>query len=190
MNRTLALTSACAALAACAPSPDGPAGAQFVCGDEPLGTARARIVVDLRLHSGKANRAPGATDVRAVEAAGGRVLHRFPVAILRAELDTGAVRALVAGPRAIAEYAHVVEDTADRRVPVAVSYAMQVTPADRRVLDVLGVTPRRRFPGLPPVVDAWWPESVVTRVARLPSVVSVRARSVGCGRAASAGAGA
>ena len=87
----------------------------------------------------------------------------------------------------MAEYAHVVEDTADRRVPVHVAYARPVTPAERRVLDGLGVTPRRRFPGLPPVVDAWWPESVVTRVARLPAVAYVRARPVGCGAGASAG---
>src|SRR5438093_11967752 len=69
----------------------------FVCEWQPRPPITKRVIVDLSLHAGQFNRTPNADDIRAVEAAGGRVLYRFRVALLRAELDTAAVRALVAG---------------------------------------------------------------------------------------------
>src|SRR5713226_3710885 len=72
----------------------------FVCEWQPRPPTAKRLVVDLSLHAGDFNRTPSADDIRAVQAAGGRVVYQFHVALLRAELDTGAVRTLVDGPAA------------------------------------------------------------------------------------------
>src|SRR5881296_3035261 len=91
-------------LGACVPGPPrGQAPSQardtaardFVCDWQPRPPITKRVVVDLSLHAGQFNRTPNADDIRAVEAAGGRVVYQFRVALLRAELDTGAVHALV-----------------------------------------------------------------------------------------------
>src|SRR5439155_23645692 len=70
----------------------------FVCEWEPRPPITKRVVVDLSLGASNHGRMPNAEDVRAVEAAGGRVLCEFRVALLRAELVTGAVCARVRGP--------------------------------------------------------------------------------------------
>ena len=67
----------------------------FVCEWRPRPPITKRVIVDLSLHAGQFNRTPTADDIRAVEAAGGRVVYQFRAALLRAELDTGSVHALV-----------------------------------------------------------------------------------------------
>lgn len=57
--------------------------------------SRQRIIVDLRLKSDSGNRQPSSEDVGAIAALGGTVLYRFNVAVLRASLDTAALRQLL-----------------------------------------------------------------------------------------------
>jgi hypothetical protein len=134
--------------------------------------------VDLRLRSGNKNRVPTAEDVRAVEAAGGRVVHRFHVAVLRAVLDTAAVRGLMRGSDAIADQANAVVDPADFRVATQVFYTRALTAADEHALASVGGERIGRAPI--PVLYAVLPDSAIPRAARLPGVAFVRAVAVGC----------
>src|SRR5256712_12890031 len=111
----------------------------FVCEWQPRPPITRRVIVDLSLHAGQFNRTPNGEDVRAVQAAGGRVLYQFRVALLRAELDTGAVGALVKGPAAIANAAFTVPDTTKFDANVQIFYDRAITDADKNALRTLGV---------------------------------------------------
>ena len=150
----------------------------YICQWIPHAPATARVIVDLRLESGNGNRLPDARDIRAIENAGGRVLHRFNLALVRADLDTGAVRDLIEGPARIATYARGVPDTAGLDVDAQVFYTRPVTDADERALREHGAQRVGRAPR--PVLYAVIPDSLVPRVATLPGVDFVRAVAIGC----------
>jgi hypothetical protein len=152
------------------------------CGWMPRGGPRvARAVVDLRLRSAHANRTPSADDVRAVERVGGRVLHRFNVALLRAELDTAGIRALVEEPNGIAEMASSVSDSLDLTAEVQVFYTRPITPQDRQAVERLGA--RRLGRPIPRrVLYAEVPDSAIHALSLQPGVDFVRARAIVCGR--------
>src|SRR5262245_37933166 len=104
-----------------------------------------RLVVDLRLRSGNENREPSADDIHAVTALGGIVLYRFKVAVLRASLDTSALRQLLGARSGLADVAYPVTDPASRDVRVQVSYDRYITPRDDSALAALGATGFRRL---------------------------------------------
>jgi hypothetical protein len=120
--------------------------------------------------------------VSAIERAGGRVLHRYHIDVVRAELDTSVVRALVLGPDPIAQMAEEVLDTSQTNLHVQVHYTRPVTDADSAHLAGLG----GRVRGAPRVRPILWvdlPDSILPGVMRAPGVREVRAQLVGCGRA-------
>ena len=152
----------------------------FICGWEPQAPQTRRIIVDLLLHAGNSGRTPNADDLRAVQTAGGRVLYRFRVALLRAEMDTGAVRALVAGPTAIANAAWAVHDTSRIDADVQIFYRRAITEGDKADLRRLGVDSIGESPDHR-VIESLIPDSMIPRVVALPSVEFVRATGWGCG---------
>jgi hypothetical protein len=171
------------------PSADPPSGARKErfsylrgCGWMSQGGPRvARAVVDLRLRSGHRNRTPSDDDVRAVERVGGRVLHRFNVALLRAELDTAGIRALVEAPNGIAAMASSVSDSLDLTAEVQVFYTRPITAEDRQAVERLGA--RRLGSPIPRrVLYAEVPDSAIPALSRQPGVDFVRARAMVCGR--------
>src|SRR6267143_5681786 len=106
----------------------------FVCEWEPRPPITKRVIVDLSLGAGNYGRMPNAEDIRAVEAAGGRVVYQFRVALLRAELDTGAVRALVSDSSGIAEAAFSVPDSSKFDASVQIFYKHPITDHDEEAL--------------------------------------------------------
>src|SRR5438128_6667124 len=149
----------------------------FVCEWEPRPPITKRVIVDLSLGASNYGRKPNAEDVRAVQAAGGRVLYQFRVALLRAELDTGAVRALVTGPAAIADAAFTVPDPSNFDAGVQIFYKRPITDADEEALRQLGVYDSARMPI--PVLQTASPDSLIPRIAALPGVRCVRATAYG-----------
>ena len=150
----------------------------FVCEWEPRPPITKRVIVDLSLRASNFGRMPNAEDVRAVQAAGGRVLYQFRVALLRAELDTGAVRALVKGPTAIANAAFTVPDTTKFDANVQIFYDRAITDADKDALRTLGIVEMDQAPN--PVLEASVPDSLILRIGALPGVQFVRATGWGC----------
>jgi hypothetical protein len=161
------------------PQPQDSALWGYICGWQPRAPQAQRIIVDLLLDAGNSGRTPNADDIRAIQAAGGRVLYKFRVALLRAELDTGAVRALVAGPTAIANAAWAVHDTSRIDADVQIFYKRAITEADKADLRRLGVDSIGESPDHR-VIESLIPDSLIPRVAALSSVDFVRATGWGC----------
>ena len=150
----------------------------FLCGWESGPPATRRVIVDLALEAGHLNRTPNADDIRAVQAAGGHVLYRFRVALMRADLDTGAIRDLIDGPHAIANAAYTVPDTSKHYAHVQVFYKRPITSRDEDALGQLGLSQRLKMPI--PVILTVAPDSLIPRIAALPGVEFIRARSLAC----------
>jgi hypothetical protein len=150
----------------------------FLCGWESGPPATRRTIVDLALEVGQLNRAPNANDIRAVQAAGGKVLYQFRVALLRADLDTGAIRDLIDGPHAIATAAYTVPDTSKYYAYVQIFYKRPITERDEYALGQLGLSERLKMPI--PVIQTVTPDSLIPRIAALPGVDFIRARSIAC----------
>ena len=150
----------------------------------PLDPPLARAVFDLHLRTSDAAPANSDGAARAIERAGGRVLHRFHVAAIRAELDTTTVRALVYGPNWIADMAEQVLDLRSLNIPVQVRYDRPAAPLDSSRIARLGGM-AYLMPVPRPLLNAVVPDSVVPALTRMPSVVSVRARSEACGHSGS-----
>jgi hypothetical protein len=150
----------------------------FLCGWEPRPPTSRRVVVDLSLQAGHFNRTPNADDIRAVQAAGGHVLYRFRVALLRADLDTGAIRDLVDGPHAIADAAFAVPDTSKYNADVQIFYKRPITKGDEEALGQLGLYDRLKMPI--PVLQTVTPDSLIPQIAALPGVDFIRARAWRC----------
>ena len=150
----------------------------FLCGWESGPPATRRVMVDLALEAGHLNRTPNADDIRAVQAAGGHVLYQFRVALLRAELDTGAIRDLIEGPHAIANAAYTVPDSSKYYAYVQIFYKRPITNRDEDALGQLGLSQRLKMPI--PVILTVTPDSLIPRIAALPAVEFIRARSIAC----------
>jgi hypothetical protein len=150
----------------------------LVCEWQPRPPITKRVIVDLSLHAGQSNRTPNADDIRAVEAAGGRVVYQFRVALLRAELDTGAVRALVNDSSGIADAAFTVPDSSKFDASVQIFYKHPITDHDEEALRHLGVYDVARMPI--PVLQTAVPDSLIPRIAALPGVDFLRATAWGC----------
>jgi hypothetical protein len=141
----------------------------------------ARAIFDVYGGAGGVATQRADSTVRAIERAGGRVLHRFRLDVVRAELDTAAVRALVLGPDPIAQMAEQVVDSNRLNLQVQISYSRPVTDADSAYIANLGglVT---GTPPVRPILFADLPDSILPDVMRAPGVQSVGPRLVGCSR--------
>lgn len=153
----------------------------FVCDWQPRPPRSKRVIVDLLLESGNFNRTPNGDDIRAVRAAGGRVLYEFHVALLRAELDTASIRALSSGRTAIVDAAYSVPDTSEFDADLQVFYARPINDADEAAMRHLGTSILWRNPtAYPHVLEVRAPDSLFSRIAALPGVQFVRANAVAC----------
>lgn len=153
----------------------------FVCDWHPRPPLPKRVVVDLLLESGNFNRTPNAEDIRAVRAVGGRVLYQFRVALLRAELDTGALRALSTGPAAIVDAAYIVTDASRFDADLQVFYTRPITDADEAAMRHLGASNLWRNPtSYPHVLQIRAADSLIARITEVPGVQFVRALAVAC----------
>jgi len=164
-------------------APDTTADAMaFVCDWHPRPPLPKRVVVDLLLESGNFNRTPNVEDLHAVRAVGGRVLYQFRVALLRAELDTGALRALSTGPAAIVDAAYIVPDLSRFDADLQVFYTRPITDADEATMRDLGASILwRNSASYPHVLEVRAADSLVPRIGVLPGVEFVRANAVACG---------
>jgi hypothetical protein len=150
----------------------------FLCGWEPRPPTTRRVIVDLSLQAEQFNRTPSPEDIRAVQAAGGHVLYQFRVALLRAELDTGAIRDLVDGPHAIADAAFTVPETSKYNAGVQIFYKRPITNRDEEGLRQLGLYDLFKMPI--PVLQTVAPDSLIPRIAALPGVDFIRATAHRC----------
>jgi hypothetical protein len=148
----------------------------FLFGWTPGPPATRRLTVDLALETGQLNRTPNVDDIRAVRAVGGKVLYQFRVALLRADLDTGAIRDLIDGPHAIANAAYTVPDTSKYYAYVQIFYKRAITHRDEDALGRLGLSDRLKMPI--PVILTATPDSLIPLIAALPGVDFIRAESI------------
>lgn len=139
--------------------------------------ADSSLIVDLSLKS-DGRYPPSENVLRAVTAAGGRVLHAFHVSVLRVQLHTSTLRRFL-GPDSIAEVAYPVRDTTRLDVGVQVFLGRDPTPADDSVLRSFGVrgpAPPRRSE----IIAAAVADAAIPKIAALASVAKVRAANVLC----------
>jgi hypothetical protein len=143
-----------------------------------------RIVVDLTVFGPDyLETMPGPTEAQreAVRREGGSVLHSFHVRIIRAELDTAAIRRLIFGPNRIANMATAVRDPDDRRVDIQIEFSRRVTDQHLQTLRFAHFAIERvdePFHVVARVDDAWLP-----LLKGMPDVRFVRAQEIICGYA-------
>jgi hypothetical protein len=144
----------------------------------PAAPPAKRTVVDF--HFAGNGDEPTPKQVRSVLVAGGVVLHRFHVPILRAEIDIDAVPSLVGWPRdGIAHYAVTVLEPANREVELLVMLSRDLTDADIAAVEALGGRILSRWDALDGyAVDI--DDAAVPRVRALPGVLSVSKNTFGC----------
>jgi hypothetical protein len=99
-------------------------------------------------------------------------------AVLRADLDTGAIRDLIDGPHAIASAAYTVPDTSKYYAYVQIFYKRPITDGDESALGQLGLSERLKMPIA--VIQTVTPDSLIPRIAALPGVDFIRATSIAC----------
>jgi hypothetical protein len=141
--------------------------------------ASGMILVDLRLRSKNENRVPADEDVRAVTALGGKVLHRFNVAVIRVEIDATTLPKIV-GEKGMADYVLNVPNPRLYDVPVQIFFTRPITEADRTALQRVGVTEIGQVPTRP-ILYATAPDRALPEIQRIPGVEFARARALGCG---------
>jgi hypothetical protein len=153
----------------------------FDCAWHPRAPTTERVLVDLVLTRREADprHLPTAEEVEAVRHAGGTVRHHFHVPMVRAELDTAAVRKLITGPGAVATFARTAPDPRTFEVVAQIRYDRAVRVSDLRAIERLGGQEQWYVPR-PHIIAVALPDSVVPRVGRLPGVRSIEPYSVGC----------
>jgi hypothetical protein len=134
--------------------------------------------VDLRLRSKNDNRVPTDEDLRAVDAIGGTVLHRFNVAVIRVEIDATTLPRIV-GQKGIADYVLNVPDPRVYEVPVQIFFTRPITEGDRAALQRVGVTEIGQVPTRP-ILYATAPDRALPEIQRIPGVEFARARALVC----------
>ena len=111
---------------------------RFACGAwSPSRPLDGRALLDLRLWQESTDSAPAPALVRAIEAAGGRVVYRFHGPMVRAELDVAAVPGL-AWPRGPLNFAAAVVDPSSHPVTLIVMLDHDLADADLQAVEALG----------------------------------------------------
>ena len=152
----------------------GPCARAWAPGIPPVG----RTVVDF--HFG--DDGPGPTDgqVAAVRRAGGIVLHRFHVPIVRASIATAAVPKVVGWPSpGLAIYAVTVPDPTRQVVELLVMLSHDLSDTDIAAVEALGGRILSRWEyldGYAVEID----DAAVPRVRTLPGVMIVSKNGIGC----------
>jgi acetyl esterase/lipase len=136
-----------------------------------------RALFDVELRRRHETRAATDEEVRALERRGARVVHRFHVNAVRAEMDTGTARLAIA--EGIAFAARQVSDPGKLELTVQIQHDGPLNTSDSafyRAHDVpLGPTARGRG-----IVQARIDDELIARILRQPGVRVVRVQPVGC----------
>jgi hypothetical protein len=175
------LFATCMALGCASPgAPDKPVELvtsqyQFACRAwTPSAPPVTRTLIDVRLAQIDTAQRPAADLVRAVVAAGGRIVYEFHGPMVRAELDVAAVPSLAALNSAITV---VQPDSHDVSLIVMLSH--NLTDADLQAVEALGGRVIRRFDsidGYSVVID----DAKVPAVRGLPGVTLAGFDAMGC----------
>lgn len=104
---------------------------------QPASPPATRTLIDLRFWKDGIATEPAPEDVAAVEAAGGRIVHRFHGPMARAELDISAVPGL-AWPRGPLNSAATVPDPGAFEIALIVMLDHDLTADDLRAVEALG----------------------------------------------------
>lgn len=111
---------------------------RFACGGwSPSSPLATRTLIDLRFWKDGIATEPATEDVAAVEAAGGRIVHRFHGPMVRAELDVGAVPGL-AWPGGPLSSAATVPDPGAFEITLIVMLDHNLTAEDLQAVEALG----------------------------------------------------
>jgi hypothetical protein len=170
-----------AALSACTPQPKEEVFVQPTtrtpCWFSPNVPAGTRVIADVPFDEPEnSKRMPSESDKAIVRALGGRVLHVFNVPMLRIEIDTSAIPALLY--RLNARILLPVADTSKRDVITNIFYNGPARPEDSARVAALGVRMSgSRFSRMISVVAA---DSIIPAIRKLPYVVWVRPMSGAC----------
>ncbi|CAN5145691.1 hypothetical protein BH20GEM2_BH20GEM2_07290 [soil metagenome] len=154
----------------------------FVCDWTPERPTAERIVADVRLRSGDANRVPTDQELEALRRAGARILHVFNVAMVRAEISTDRIPALIRSWDPIAEWAATVPDPDNFDVELQIFFVDAPRDEDLRAIEALGGRVRGGL-GVRGVLYVVAPDAAVPQLARLPRVTNVRAQAMICAEA-------
>jgi hypothetical protein len=168
-------------LATGAAAPDEPRPLVFDCSWFPHPPRAERVLVDLVLarEADDRNLRPTPDELAAVRAAEGMVQHIFQVPMIRAELDTSAVRALILGAGAVGTFARIAPDPRVQEVEVQIRFDRPVTESDVAALGRLDARDLGHVPR-PDVLEVALADSEVPAVRRLAGVHGVEPMTVGC----------
>jgi hypothetical protein len=150
------------------------------CGNgwHPVVPPASRTVVDVRLLDDGRSTAPAPAQVAAVERAGGRILRRFNIGMVRAELDVAAVPSLF-GRDPVANYVETVTDLTRHDVLLIVFLSRDLTDAHVAAVESIGGRVTSRLDALEGYIVEI-SDDAVPRVRGLPDVQSVGANSYLC----------
>ena len=142
-----------------------------------------RGVFDVYLGAPQVPSPPSDTAVRALERRGARILHRYHVDVVRAEMDTALAHTLVRGPHQAAKMVRQVDDTASLRIPVVLFYGRALTASDSIFLSALKGAPMTLPSGLRMRTRIFLDvhDSLVPRLASASGVLRTYVRGEGCG---------
>jgi hypothetical protein len=158
-----------------------PTRLSFDCAWHPRPPATERVLVDLVLNRREPDRhhVPTPEELEAVRSAGGTVRHRFHVPMIRADLDTAAVRHLISGPRAVATFARTVPDSRVFQLEAQIRFDRTVRTSDVRAIERLGGRELWYVPR-PHIIAVTVPDSTIPQVRGLSGVRSIEPFTVGC----------
>ncbi|HEV2130994.1 MAG TPA: hypothetical protein VGR27_07825, partial [Longimicrobiaceae bacterium] len=154
----------------------------FVCEWTPRRPDAERIVADIRLHSGDTNRVPTEEDLQALRSGGARTLHVFNVAMVRVEIATDRIPALIRSRDPIADWAATVPDPNNFDVELQIFFVDAPRDEDLRAIEALGGRVLGGL-GVRGVLYVVAPDAAVPQLARLPRVTNVRAQAMICAEA-------
>jgi hypothetical protein len=152
----------------------GPCGGGWTPATPPV----TRTVVDIRLVDDGRATGPAPPQVAAVERAGGRILRRFNIGMVRAELDVQAVPSLF-GRDGVANYVETVTDLTRHDVMLIVFLSRDLTDAHIAAVESIGGRVESRLDALEGYIVEI-SDDAVPQVRALPDVQSVGANSYGC----------
>lgn len=150
---------------------------KFVCGPALDSLASGSVVADIRLKASSGKLIADNSDIQRIEAAGGEVLHRFNIELVRARLSTDALKSLLS-PTGIGDYAILVDDPTQYEADVRIFFSDSATDADHAAVKPFLSSPDRVPP--PGYSYSLVSDGVIPIISRLSGVKIVRARELSC----------
>lgn len=150
---------------------------KFVCGPALDSLVSGTVIADIRLKASSGKLIADNADIQRIEAAGGQVLHRFNIELVRARLSTDALKLLLS-PTGIGDYAILVDDPTQYEADVRIFFSDSATDADHAAVKPFLSSPDRVPP--PGYSYSLVSDSVIPVISRLSGVKIVRARELTC----------